>query len=674
MVDATEPTDALEAQRVLDAKSPGFSTAVELAQEPGRPADGLPEVIARTPGATVRSIGGLGQFGAVSLRGSSAQQVALFLDGVPLNDSVAGLVDLGSLPLDGLGRVEIYRGHVPVAFGGAAVGGAIDLVGAPAWQHTGMTADGGLGSFGARQARVALRGPLGRRGRSAGSLVVGHAGATGDFAFTADGNTPLVSGDDRVVYRTNNDYDRVTVHARFDHRRGPWRAFVQELLQYKDQGIPGPSSAQSRRTRMGTVLSRAVAGVRGHGLGGPGGRLEWLAGVGLVHQAFFDPEGEIGPGPDDQRLLGADLYLSPRLRLPLWRDAYLGLVADQRLEWVDVVERSPTVGSSGSARRARMAWGAGLQLEQFLFDDRWLLVPVLRVDGLDSRFAVPAGAGEQSDAGRDTATLGLAPRMGTRLRLWPGVELRASGGQYFRPPTLTELFGDRGYLVGNEGLRPEHGRSVDGGVLVDRRWPGLTTYAQLAGFGTWSTNLIQWVSAGAVARPQNVSGAWLRGLESSLAVVPDRRWLTLHANYTLLDSSNRSADPALRGRALPGRPRHELFVRTTAGRQFRTRRSTVEPRAFHTLEVITKTTLDTQERLVQPPRVLHGIGGELYLGRGVYLVVEVRNLLDVRTATVMVPIGDARAQSTAISDFIGYPLPGRSAWASLRISTAREPS
>ena len=52
----------------------------------------------------------------------------------------------------------------------------------------------------------------------------------------------------------------------------------------------------------------------------------------------------------------------------------------------------------------------------------------------------------------------------------------------------------------------------------------------------------------------------------------------------------------------------------------------------------------------------------------------VRNLLDVRTATVMVPIGDARAQSTAISDFIGYPLPGRSAWASLRISTAREPS
>jgi len=101
--DEAEPE---EAQRRLDARGPGFATAVDLEREPGtRPADGLPEVIARTPGATVRSLGGLGQFGAVSLRGSSPQQVAVFLDGVPIGSSVAGLVDLGSVPLDGLARV-----------------------------------------------------------------------------------------------------------------------------------------------------------------------------------------------------------------------------------------------------------------------------------------------------------------------------------------------------------------------------------------------------------------------------------------------------------------------------------------------------------------------------------------------------------------------------------------
>lgn len=668
VTDDDETRTPEQAQADLDARGPGFATAVDLEHEPGsRPADGLPEVIARTPGATVRSLGGLGQFGAVSLRGSSPQQVAVFLDGVPLGSSVAGLVDLGSIPLDGLARVEIHRGHVPVEFGSAAIGGAIDLVGAPAWRHRALTLHAGVGSFGARESRVSLRGPLGRRGRSAGALTLGYAGATGDFPFADDGGTPDVGGDDASVRRRGNDYDRLALHGRFDHRRGAWRVAVQQLVQYKDQGVPGPAAAQARDVRLSTLTARSVASVRRYGFAGPGGRLEWLAGVGLQHQRYHDPAGEVGLAVDDQRLRGLDLYLSPRLRVPLWQNAWLGLVADQRTELVAVDERAPTVGGSGDARRTRLSFGAGVQLEQFLLRDRWLLVPVLRVDGLDSRFAVPAGAGEQGDRGTDAVAIGLAPRLGTRLRILPGLELRGSGGRYFRPPTLAELFGDRGYLVGNEGLRPERGHAVDGGVVIDRAWRGTTLYAQLAGFATWSEDLVTWVSAGAVARPVNVAGARLRGLESAIAVVPASRWLTLHANYTWLDSRNDADDPAQRGQPLPGRPRHELFARATAGRAVPAWGVRVEPRVLYTVDVVAGTTLDTAGRLLLPPRVLQGVGVELHLDDRVHLVVEVRNLLDVRTATVVLPIAGARPHSVAIADFIGYPLPGRSVWGSLRI-------
>ncbi|MFY0541656.1 TonB-dependent receptor [Nannocystis pusilla] len=120
--------DGLDAQRRLDAQRPGFHTAIELAAERGaRSADGLPEILARSAGATVRSLGGLGQYSALSLRGSSAQQVALFLDGVPLSAGSGGVVNLADLPLDALGAVTIYRGLVPIAYGGAALGGAVDL-------------------------------------------------------------------------------------------------------------------------------------------------------------------------------------------------------------------------------------------------------------------------------------------------------------------------------------------------------------------------------------------------------------------------------------------------------------------------------------------------------------------------------------------------------------------
>ena len=45
------------------------------------------------------------------------------------------------------------------------------------------------------------------------------------------------------------------------------------------------------------------------------------------------------------------------------------------------------------------------------------------------------------------------------------VTAKGSAGWYTRLPTLLELFGDRGYIAGNEALRPERGTSVDGGLV-----------------------------------------------------------------------------------------------------------------------------------------------------------------------------------------------------------------
>ena len=92
-----ERGDGLDDQRDLDARTPGFATAVDVRHEAGaRPGDAVPELIARTPGASVRSLGGLGQFAAVSVRGSSALQIPLFVDGAPVSSGFAGLDDLSA--------------------------------------------------------------------------------------------------------------------------------------------------------------------------------------------------------------------------------------------------------------------------------------------------------------------------------------------------------------------------------------------------------------------------------------------------------------------------------------------------------------------------------------------------------------------------------------------------
>lgn len=667
---------SLEAQRNLDATSVGFGTAVDVEALPGAtPDDALAEVVARTPGANVRSLGGLGQFSAVSLRGSAPAQVAIFLDGVPLGGTLAGLVNLSDIPLDGIGRIEIHRGHVPIRYGSAAIGGAIDLVSKLRWDEPSVSVRAGYGSFGARSVGVAATTPLRR------NLVLttraSYGGAQGDFLYYDDAGTNVFTGDDRTRVRTNNDYDRVLAQVRLDGERGPWRWSTQQWFVGRWSGVAGPIGAPSEDARIGNLAARTLGSVEHLRPGKrPGGRLTWKFGLGFVAQRYRDPAGELGLNTDDQRLRAVDVYVSPRWRVPLWQGAFLTTVADARPEFIDVDERVPEGVASGDAARNRWSFGVGTELEQFLLDRRILLAPAVRIDGVQSRFAVAANEGEPGDSGRDDAALGISPRLGTRIRLFGPLSVRGSVGRYFRPPTLLELFGDRGYIVGNEGLVPERGTSVDAGIVVDLERPNVSTYASVAGFGGWSEDLITWTSAGRVTRPRNISAARVRGLESALTIEPARRPVTLHAHYTLTDTEDRGPDPTFAGQPLPGRPRHDLFARWTAGWPWPRRGYIVEPRFLYTAEFIAGTNLDPAGRLQLPPRVLQGVGAELHLrkpsergglGQQVHFAFEVRNLLDVRTAAVTPSVANARPTPVAVSDFIGFPLPGRSLWASVVI-------
>jgi iron complex outermembrane receptor protein len=223
--------------------------------------------------------------------------------------------------------------------------------------------------------------------------------------------------------------------------------------------------------------------------------------------------------------------------------------------------------------------------------------------------------------------------------------------------------------VGNEGLQAERGTAVDGGVVFDLQRPHLDAYAHVAGFWTRSEDLIQWVSAGSVSRPENVGAAVVRGVETSAHVSPRNRALTATANYTLTDSADRTDDASRRGQPLPGRPRHNLFGRVTTGWEWKVRGIEVEPRLLYTLDYIASNFLDPSGRFEVPRRALQGVGAEIHLGRRVHFAVEVRNLLDVRTGQVTLPLARPTSIIVPISDFLGYPLPGRSVLAQLDIAT-----
>ena len=161
------------------APAPQDPTASATVVEAGRFAGelkGVAELAATAPGVAVRSNGGFGQLTTISIRGSGSGGVRVLLDGIPLDTAAGGGVDLSTIPLHWVDRVEVVRGAEGAYFGAGALGGAVNVVTLPAvagkW---GAEVTGG--SFGTVSA-VADVGVGGTAGRSSPRSPAARPGAT----------------------------------------------------------------------------------------------------------------------------------------------------------------------------------------------------------------------------------------------------------------------------------------------------------------------------------------------------------------------------------------------------------------------------------------------------------------------------------------------------------------
>lgn len=92
------------------------------------PADpSITQALATLPGVTVLQNGGPGTTSAVSIRGSSATQVAVFIDGIRVGSATTGTAEWADLPTSSFDRVEVISGPAAASFGADAVGGVVQL-------------------------------------------------------------------------------------------------------------------------------------------------------------------------------------------------------------------------------------------------------------------------------------------------------------------------------------------------------------------------------------------------------------------------------------------------------------------------------------------------------------------------------------------------------------------
>jgi vitamin B12 transporter len=111
---------------ILD--SPSSISVISARQIADSGATDVSQVINGQPGVEVKDYGAEGATKSVSVRGSTSSQVLVLLDGIRLNSSRDGEVDLSSIPIEMVDHIEIVRGGESALYGSSAIGGVVNII------------------------------------------------------------------------------------------------------------------------------------------------------------------------------------------------------------------------------------------------------------------------------------------------------------------------------------------------------------------------------------------------------------------------------------------------------------------------------------------------------------------------------------------------------------------
>lgn len=386
-------------------------------------ADSVEDLLRREAGVQVSRNGGPGKSAAVFIRGASASNTVVLIDGVRIGSGTLGQVEFEALSLSQIDRIEVLRGPGSSLYGADAAGGVIQI-----FTRTGkvggglnLEANAAVGGYGARQGGVAF------------------SGASGAFDYAAsiahesdDGVSAIRPGDRFGNYNPDKDgHLRTSSSLKLGftpvdgHRLGLLVTDNRLRSQYDGSEYLAPTFAQDASGDMRNTLKTRVVALDYRG------RVSnaWTTSVQLARNTDDLVSGFRAP----------DTYRTERDQFT-WQNAW---TPDADTQVVLAYEHLGEQAESSSYVRSESRHNNALVL------------------GASSRFGAHT---LQADLRHDDSSVyggNTTGRLGWRMSLTPAWSVRALAGTTFRAPSFNDLyFPDYGVPT----IEAERGRSVEAGV------------------------------------------------------------------------------------------------------------------------------------------------------------------------------------------------------------------
>ncbi|MFA5168676.1 MAG: TonB-dependent receptor [Candidatus Omnitrophota bacterium] len=473
-------------------------TAQDIAESDARD---LSTLLTQLTSININSYGGPGAVKTLRMRGSTASQVLVLMDGRPLNNPRDGEVDLNLIPLTNIERVEIVHGPGSSLYGQGAMGGVINIITKnPPLEKQETMLSTEYGTFNTTLERFLYGAAAG----NLGALITGEYGYSSGYRENSAYETK--NGSAKITYKINESHDLVFS-----------TALVNQLA-----GTPGSTAYPDSDDKQKTVTSFYD--------------LTWIfkpsrdASLSLkVYQSndqltFAEHTTTFSKSVHTTKAIGADLQSNYR-----FLENLLGIAGFNYV-----------INTNASTDTGKHKY----DLKAGFLEIQWDALENLHIN-TGARVDDYSNFGSQVD-----------PSLSCAYQFNDHVTFRSAVGRSFRAPTFNELYWPNdGWSEGNPNLKPETGISEEIGADIrwlDRIRTGLTFYR------TEYDDLIIWAEDTPYFwTTKNVDRAMIYGVEcQNVVALTDH--LSWEINYTFLSAKNSDTH-----KELPYRPHHKIDHKLT---------------------------------------------------------------------------------------------------------------
>ena len=651
-----------EARKIREQAMP--ISVISMSQIQGT-VNNVQDVLAKTAGITVRTMGGVGSTSRVSVRGLEGKRIGLFIDGQPMNDN-SDFIDINDIPVEMIDRIEIYKGIVPAKFGGSAVGGAVNIV-IKEYPPKYLDVNYSYGSFNTHKASVVSKMNIAPKGIEFG---------LGGFYNYSDNNYKMKSPfqEGLTITRDHDKFKKAVVGGSFKARKW-WFDLVEFepvfIHTYKDvQGIE--SNIQYAHSHSDAFIIANKMEKENFLLEGLD--FDWQLGYVYTSYHFTDTAshrthwdgthypavskfgGEIGKWAS--LLVNNKHLLQHKLNLNYLVNDNHSVNFNSLSKYAHAnpkdAMKDKVIGYRTEFPSNMLSWVAGVNYDYRSSDDKFLNSVNIKYYyySMKTRMAsILTNSAEDINTHKNDFGISNA----LRYRITPNLMAKASLGYDVRLPSEEELLGD-GYIIAPAGnLIPERNTSVNVGMLFDLTGKSpCNLQIEVNGFYMYLQNMIRFTGGFLQSQYQNFGEMRTFGVEAEVKA-DVTRWLYGYVNATYQDlrdtrkyEQNTTVANPTKGSRMPNIP----YLMANAGVEFHKENlfggKGMKTRIFSDASFVEEYLYDFEQSQFQQHRIPRTIscsmGFEQSFGNGRYFIMgNISNLTDTQI----------------ISEF-NRPLPGRS--------------